>query len=62
MKRTVVITFEVDPTEYHEEEDSESGTIDLVLDMLRDYADLPEEGITIQCGNTTRKTDDHLED
>lgn len=58
MKRTVTITLELDPTEYHEAEDTSEGAIDLVIDMLRNEADLPEE-ITIACGNVTRKSNDH---
>jgi len=60
MKRTVTITIEVDATEYHEAEDTASGTIDLVIDMLRGDADLPAVS-TIVCENIRRHTRDHLE-
>lgn len=55
MKRTVVITLEIDPTEYHEAEDTATGTIDLVLDILRGEADLPDEPLTISCNGVSEK-------
>ena len=55
MKRTVVITFEVDATEYHEAEDTAAGTVDLVLDMIRGNADLPpDKYIAIKCDGFVR--------
>jgi hypothetical protein len=59
-KRTVVITFEVDASEYHEAEDTAEGTVDLVLYMLRGNADLPDD-IIINCEGIIRKPNDHLD-
>lgn len=59
MKRTVCITLELDPTEYHQAEDTPNGTIDLVLDMLRGDADLPDSA-TMSCESITRKVDTYM--
>lgn len=54
MIRTVTITLQVDATEY-EAEDTPQGVIDLVFDMLKGDADLPEE-IVIACEDITQPT------
>lgn len=59
MKRSVTITLELDPTEYHEIEDTPNGTIDLVIEMLRGDADLPDSA-TISCEGITRKVDTYM--
>ncbi len=56
MKRTITITLEVDPTEYHQAEDTPTGAVELVKDMLRGDADLPE-GIIIACDGIMRHFD-----
>ena len=53
MKRKVVITVEVDPTEYNGAIDSDDGAVELVRDMLDQEADLPRESLVIQCGTST---------
>lgn len=49
MKRQITITFEVDPTEYHNTVDSDFGVVDLVNAMFMQEADFPEQ-IKITCG------------
>lgn len=55
-KRCVSITFDIDPTEYHETEDSREGVINLVIEMLREEADFPER-VTISCEGHTMVLD-----
>ena len=57
MKRTVTITIAVDPAKYSDAQDTDDGAIDLVIAMLRDEADLPDE-ITIACDSVIRHTND----
>lgn len=56
MKRTVTITLEVDPTEYHEAVDTPTGAVELVKEMLRGEAYLPE-GMIIACDGIMRHFD-----
>jgi hypothetical protein len=56
MTRIVTVTLEVDPTEYHEAEDTPTGTVELVKDMLRGYADLPDNMI-VSCDGIMRHFD-----
>jgi hypothetical protein len=57
MKRSVTMTIEIDATKYEGAEDTDSGTIDLLIDMLRGDADLPEV-IKIECGSVVRTPHD----
>lgn len=59
MKRTVIITLEVDPTEYQQAEDTDAGTADLVIDMLRGDTDLPDQMI-LTCSTVTRYPHDEM--
>lgn len=53
MRRTVTVTIEVDPEEYTDVGDTDEETVDLVLSMLRNDADLPDT-VTISCGRVFR--------
>lgn len=46
--------MEVDPTEYHLAEDTDEGTVDLVMDMVNGLADLPYETMKIKCGDVEK--------
>jgi hypothetical protein len=60
MRRQVTITFNIDPEDYHEAEDTPEGAIDLVIDCLNNRADLPEEeDVTISCQGVSRVSNDH---
>jgi hypothetical protein len=49
MERVVTVTIRIDPSEYHDCEDSAQGAVDLISDCLRGDADFSEEGIVIVC-------------
>jgi hypothetical protein len=53
MKRKIVITFEVEPTEYFGAADSEKGAVDLAMAMINREADLPYDTMTVTCGSVT---------
>jgi hypothetical protein len=55
MKRKITVTFEMEPTEYFDAEDSEKGAVDLAMAMLNREADLPYETMEISCGSVTEK-------
>ncbi len=57
MKRKVTITLEVDPIDYNDAIDSDSGAIDLVNAMLNHDADMPLETVSISCNNECRPWD-----
>lgn len=61
MKRTVTITMEIDASEYYQADDSPSGTIDLVMSMLRNEADLPDK-VVVSCVELSRTSNLHNED
>lgn len=56
MERTVTITVKVDPTEYHQAVDTPAGAVDLVKEMLRGEADLPEQ-VVVSCDGIVRHFD-----
>jgi hypothetical protein len=43
MKRKVTVTFEIDPQDYHDVEDSPTGVLDLVKMMFSAETDMPDE-------------------
>lgn len=55
MKRLVTVTFEVDSEEYEGVESTPEGLLDLVTEMLRDQADLPDV-VTISMDGLTPTT------
>ncbi len=52
MKRKVIITFEIDATEYNKVKDTPKGVIGLVEEILLNQADWPlqSEKVLIRCG------------
>lgn len=57
MKRIVTVTLTLDPTEYHEAEDTPIGAIDIVLAALRRDTDIPTD-VEIRCENVVRRPKD----
>ena len=53
--RRVVVTLEVAPAEYVGAKDTDSGAVNLVIAMLNQEADLPDN-VTVSCGNVSRVT------
>lgn len=60
-KKCVSITLTIDPTEYHGAEDSAKGAVDLVADMLRRDADLPDK-VTVNCQSHTVQVNPNTRD
>ena len=52
MRRQVTVTFTLDPTEYHEADDTAEGCIELAVAILREEADW-SSAIHIACETKT---------
>lgn len=50
-KRIVTITFELDPTEYGDTQDTDEGTIELATAIFVGNADIPNGAVRFVCGD-----------
>jgi hypothetical protein len=58
MKRKVVVTLEVDPMKYFGALNTEEGAVELVLNMLYGYSDIPYDTVKVSCGDVTKTHND----
>jgi len=50
----VTITFDIDPTEYEQSEDTPEGVIQLAWDMMDNQTDYPDSPIRLYCEGVTK--------